>query len=228
MNKILFLGDSFTWGQGLYFYKWKDENKQLPNDVGGMFPSHSDYIDDEDLIYKDSLSFTNLVASHYDLIPIKREKNGGSNTEIIFDMLPMIDLYNNSIQKLVFQFTSISRYQFRDLNLREEDSNVSSFNQLFEERRYNFFNYVDSIIKYFSKLYNFDYCYMDWLGDFHMFSPNQFVKFKIENNTFNYFGKFLNDYKIDLDVSGKRIVDLHLNKPAQTILSTSIINHFNK
>ncbi len=226
MNKILFLGDSFTWGQGLYFYKWKDENKQLPNDVGGMYPSHSDFITKEDLIYKDTLSFTNLVSSHYNLTPIKREKNGGSNTEIIFDMLPMIDLYNNSIQKLVFQFTSISRYQFRDLNLREEDSNISSFNELFEERRYNFFNYIDSIIKYFSKLYNFEYCYMDWLGDFHMFSPNKFVKFKDDKNTYNYFGKFLDDYVIDLEINKLKILDKHFNKDGQQILSSGIITYF--
>ena len=33
MNKILFLGDSFTWGQGLYFYKWKEEGREMPSKV---------------------------------------------------------------------------------------------------------------------------------------------------------------------------------------------------
>ena len=123
MNKILFLGDSFTWGQGLYFYKWKEENKKLSNEVGGMYPSHSDYITEDDLIYKDKLSFTGMVSKYYNLEPIKRKLNGGSNTEIIMDMIPMIDKYNNSIEKLVFQFTSVSRYKFRDLNIN--DNNLS-------------------------------------------------------------------------------------------------------
>lgn len=223
MNKILFLGDSFTWGQGLYFYKWKYENRILPNEVGGMFPSHSDFITEDDLKYKDELSFTGLVSAYYNLEPIKRKTNGGSNTEIILDMLPLLDLYNNSIEKLVFQFTTISRYQFRDLNIRESNDIKLPFDILYEERKYNFFNYVDNIIKYFSNLYNFEYCYMDWLGDFYMFSPNKFVKY---NKTNYYFDKFLDEYKIDLDINGNRIIDKHLNKDGQSILSSSIIEYF--
>lgn len=228
MNKILFLGDSFTWGQGLYFYKWKDENKILSNDVGGMFPSHSDYISEDDLMYKDKLSFTGLVSEYYKLEPIKRKTNGGSNTEIILDMIPMLDLYNNSIDKLVFQFTTISRYQFRDLNIKDEDVIHPSFNELFEQRSFDFFNYVDGILKYFSKLYNFEYCYMDWLGDFHKFNTSKFVKYIVNGKNYYYFDKFLDEYKIQLDINGKNIIDLHLNKDAQTLLTTSIISHFGK
>ena len=225
MNKILFLGDSFTWGQGLYFYKWKEENKLLPKEVGGMFPSHSDYIEEDDLEYKDKLSFTGLVSSHYNLEPIKRKTNGGSNTEIVLDMLPLLDLHNNSIEKLVFQFTTISRYQFRDLNIKDEDGLVGSFNDLFENRKYNFFKYIDNTLKYFSELYKFEYCYMDWLGDFYMFSPYKFVKY---NKRDYYFDKFLDEYKIDLDINGNKIIDLHLNIDGQKIISASIIDYFNK
>ncbi len=225
MNKILFLGDSFTWGQGLYFYKWKEENKLLAKEVGGMFPSHSDYIEEDDLEYKDKLSFTGLVSSHYNLEPIKRKTNGGSNTEIVLDMLPLLDLHNNSIEKLVFQFTTISRYQFRDLNIKDEDSLIGSFNDLFENRKYNFFKYIDNTLRYFSELYKFEYCYMDWLGDFYMFSPYKFVKY---NKRDYYFDKFLDEYKIDLDINGNKIIDLHLNIDGQKIISSSIIDYFNK
>jgi hypothetical protein len=40
--------------------------------------------------------------------------------------------------------------------------------------------------------------------------------------------EFLNEYKIDLMVDNKPIIDLHLNKEGQKVLSNSIISHFGK
>lgn len=226
MNKILFIGDSFTWGQGLYFYKWKDENRILPNSVGGMYPAHSELITSDDLLYKDEHSFTGMVSKHYNLIPIKRETNGGSNTDLVIDMIKLLDSHTNSIDKVVFQFTTISRYQFRDLNMGNIDNCNGTFEEVFIERTKNFFNYVDGILKYFSNLYNFEYCYMDWLGDFYSISPDKFVKFEIDGKTYFYFDEFLNNYKIDININSIPIIDLHLNKDGQTISSAAIIKHF--
>jgi hypothetical protein len=223
---MLFIGDSFTWGQGLYFYKWKEENRNLPNSVGGMYPSHSEFIRPDDLIYKDIHSFTGIVSNHYNLIPIKRETNGGSNTDLVIDLIRLLDTYTNSIEKVVFQFTTISRYQFRDLNMGNIENCNGTFDDIFLERTKNFFYYVDGILKYFSNLYNFEYCYMDWLGDFYHILPNKFVKFNVDDKTYNYFGEFLDNYKIDININSIPIIDLHLNKDGQTISSTSIIQHF--
>jgi len=230
MNKILFLGDSFTWGQGLYFYKWKEEGREMPSDAGGMYPSHSHLIKADDLEYKDRFSFTGLVSSHYNLTPIKRAENGGSNTEILLDAMNLIDKHTNSIEKLVFQFTTISRYKFRDLNITDDDSNLpaNSFSSLFQQRCFNFYKHIDGILQYYSNLYNFEYCYMDWLGDFYKFNPHKFVKYESEKTHHYYFGKFLENYKIDIDIKGHKIIDLHLNKDAQQILSSGIISHFSE
>lgn len=226
MNKILFLGDSFTWGQGLYFYKWKEEGREMPSNVGGMFPSHSDLIKADDLEYKDKLSFTGLVSTHYNLLPIKRTENGGSNTEILLDAITLIDKHNNSIEKLVFQFTTVSRYQFRDLNITDEDALNPSFSSMFEQKSFNFFKHIDGILKYYSNLYKFEYCYMDWLGDFYKFNPYKFVRYPYNKKEVYYFNELLDDYKIDIDINQHKIIDLHLNKDAQDILSTGIIKHF--
>jgi len=228
MNKILFLGDSFTWGQGLYFYKWKEEGREMPANVGGMFPSHCDLIKSDDLEYKDRLSFTGLVSSHYKRTPIKRVENGGSNTEILLDAISLIDKHSNSIDKLVFQFTTISRYQFRDLYISDEDALNPSFSSMFEQRCFNFYRYVDYTLNYYSKLYNFDYCYMDWLGDFYKFNTHKFVKYNHGSNYHYYFDKLLEEYKIDIDIKGHKIIDLHLNKDAQQILSSGIISLFSE
>ena len=106
MNKILFIGDSFTWGQGLYFYKWMEQKRELPSSVGGMYPSHAHLVTADDIKYKDENSFTGLLSKYYGLEAAKRQNNGGSNTEIILDMIPMIDKLGNDIDKVVFQFTS--------------------------------------------------------------------------------------------------------------------------
>ncbi len=67
---------------------------------------------------------------------------------------------------------------------------------------------------------------MDWLGDFYHILPNKFVKFNVDDKTYNYFGEFLDNYKIDININSIPIIDLHLNKDGQTISSTSIIQHF--
>jgi hypothetical protein len=226
MSKILFIGDSFTWGQGLYFYKWIEDKRQLPSSVGGMYPSHSHLVTPTDIKYKDELSFTGLVSKYYGLEPHKRLTNGGSNTEIILDMIPMLDKLGNDVEKVVFQFTSISRYQFRDLNMGSIDNCEGTFDDIFKKRVSNLFNYVDNTLSYFSSLYNFKYCYLDWLGDFYNESPLKFVKYNVNGSHYSYFNEFLNEYKIDLVVDGKPIIDLHLNNEGQKILTNSIISHF--
>lgn len=228
MNKILFIGDSFTWGQGLYFYKWMEENKELPESAGGMYSSHSHLVTPADVKYKDKHSFTGLVSSHYGLEPIKRLNNGGGNTDIILDMIPMIDKFGNDIDKVIFQFTSISRYQFRDLNMGNIENCIGTFDEVYARRISNLFKYVDNTLTYFSDLYNFEYCYLDWLGDFYKEAPSKFVKYSVNGIRCQYFNQFLNEYKIDLMVGGKSIVDLHLNKDGQKVLTNSIISHFGK
>lgn len=226
MNKIIFIGDSFTWGQGLYFYKWLEDGRKLPDTFGPMYPSHSDILTEEDLKYKDNLSYTKLVSDYYNCEPVKIQTNGGSNTEHIFDMLKLIDEHRDSISKLVFQFTALSRYQFRDLNLKFDENYDGDFDSLYNNRCGEFFNYIDCILKYHSKIYDFEYCYLDWLGDVYPHSENQFVQYKVNGNTYYNFNEFLNEYKLDLVIDNKPVVDLHLNREGQRILTKSIINHF--
>jgi hypothetical protein len=52
------------------------------------------------------------------------------------------------------------------------------------------------------------------------------VKYEVDGETYYNFNEFLEKYKLDLMVDGTHIVDSHLNKEGQTILSNSIISHF--
>jgi len=101
---IYFLGDSFTWGQGLYFEKWEKLG------YGNMINKHSpDIFAHECLSYDDhkfrkEFHFPNLVAKHFDRDYVTDWHNGGTN----YDLLKYIAcLPAGAIQDLVVvQFTS--------------------------------------------------------------------------------------------------------------------------
>ena len=102
---IYFFGDSFTWGQGLYFEKWHE--KGIKSDL--MAKHMPDTFPQECLSYDDNKirkerHFPNLVAKHFDRDYITDWHNGGTN----YNVLRFLGLVTGSpIQDItVFQFTS--------------------------------------------------------------------------------------------------------------------------
>ena len=108
---IIFLGDSFTWGQGLYSKKWLEEGKSIEYCNQHMPPKFSheniSYSDDE---YRKRHHFPNLVAKHYDRPYYTKSKNGGNNSEIN-NICRYIGNYahDDSIDLVVVQFTEFMR-----------------------------------------------------------------------------------------------------------------------
>lgn len=80
---IIFLGDSFTWGQGLYTKKWIQDGKSIEYCNNHLPPTFShgniSHSDDE---YRRKYHFPNLVAKHYDRSYYVKPKNGGTNRDI--------------------------------------------------------------------------------------------------------------------------------------------------
>jgi len=110
---IVFLGDSFTWGQGLNLEKWNIEgnidNKEyiLPPEFN---PELNSYEDDE---YRKKHHFPNLVSNYLNKSYCSIWGNGGSNKNII-DILKNINSQfyagiDSSIDFFVIQFTCPSR-----------------------------------------------------------------------------------------------------------------------
>jgi len=108
---IVFLGDSFTWGQGLYFKKWLKEGNPIKYCNQHLPPNFSQenisYSDDE---YRRKHHFPNLVAKHYDRSYYSKPKNGGSNYTI-YKMAAEINEYahKNAVELVVVQFTDYTR-----------------------------------------------------------------------------------------------------------------------
>lgn len=126
---IIFLGDSFTWGQGLYSKKWIKEgkdvefcNKHLPPNFNHQNISYSD---DE---YRRKYHFPNLVAKHYDRSYFHRTSNGGSNNDLtaIAHTLPN-HCPLEGIDFVVVQFTEFTRSLDYNYKLSENITNFDEF-----------------------------------------------------------------------------------------------------
>lgn len=109
---ILFLGDSFTWGQGLYYRRWikdglssDDINKKLP-----PYTFHENIISYEDDNYRKNHHFPALVSKHFNKPYSTKYGNGGSNRNII-NILKNIrhQMMFETIELIIVQFTFWSR-----------------------------------------------------------------------------------------------------------------------
>ena len=109
MKGIIFAGDSFTWGQGLYFYS------KLPrlfypkfNQPGG------DNVTKSHILFKNLKSFARLVSNHFNTFEIKKEKNGGSDDEALqfIDDLFENDFIYDDFDFAILQTTQPFRTKF--------------------------------------------------------------------------------------------------------------------
>jgi hypothetical protein len=110
---ILFLGDSFTWGQGLQYihlvekkgWSWEDCSKIIPPKI------QMEWLGFEEDEYRKQNSFPYLISKKIDLpFAVGRFENGGDN-QTIYQMLngiqPFISV--NNIFCLVVQFSEPAR-----------------------------------------------------------------------------------------------------------------------
>jgi lysophospholipase L1-like esterase len=112
---IVFLGDSFTWGQGLFFEKWASDGidvKKWIDTNGNVDDYPHENIDYESDKYRRENHFPALVAKHFNKTYTTRWGNGGSNWDIIniLNNVPSLaPQYRNTIDLFVIQFTDFSR-----------------------------------------------------------------------------------------------------------------------
>jgi hypothetical protein len=74
MKGILFGGDSFTWGQGLYFYSNLPRQKYPLNE----YTYQRTELTDAQIKYKDVSRWARIVANYFNTFEIVKNQNGGS------------------------------------------------------------------------------------------------------------------------------------------------------
>lgn len=242
---IVFLGDSFSWGQGLYLPYWVDKKpdalRKLPEDI--QWVHQEKFVDEEDLKIKDELSFTGIVSKQLGRECVKRVGNGGNNlvnlSIVSSDSMLSVDgkltpqfSFKNKDIILIFQFTHFGRndiLQYMTEDEREEILKLDirdsreAINRLFRNRVKAHFDYIDSKLETYSKGMGFEYWYMDWLGDFCEFRPDKFIDIKVGSNSRKYFSALVDGYDIKFNFEGRHMRDGHLNVEANKMIAESIL-----
>jgi len=227
---ILFLGDSFTWGQGLPIEKWLKEGKTVEECNRLMPPTHpSELYNYEDDNYRKQNHFPNLVAKHFNKSYTTKFGNGGTNKDII-DIIQNIGSHcdGNGVDFYVIQFTEISR----DLDLHDisgklfEDTVLKKgVDEFFEDYIKEQIKIIDNNI---SKAYNKKWFGFSWRDDFGKILeenfPKNYIPIDYNNKSYNNFEE-LRYKKRELILSNKHngIIDDHLNSEGHQVIADSII-----
>jgi|14BtaG_2_1085337.scaffolds.fasta_scaffold08855_4 lysophospholipase L1-like esterase len=230
---IIFLGDSFTWGQGLQLSYWIDNgksieecNKLMPPDV----PSETyDYYTDE---FRRKHHFPNLVSKHFNKSYVTKYGNGGTNNDIveILDSLPN-QMDCGGIDFFVIQLTESSRdlpehyASNKELNLplTEQIKEIDKWLEEYKEDK------IKQIIGKIRLISNAPFFITTWRKDFNHILEKKFKEYLIplqyNENTYISFEELGEENKhLHLNHQFEDSHDLHLNIDAHKIIASSIIN----
>ena len=134
---IVFIGDSFTWGQGLPTEKWLTEGKCVEECNQFIPPKFSpDMYDYEDDKFRQDFHYPNLVSKYFNKSYATKWGNGGSNENIIGILKNMRNQFyadiGDSIDTFVIQLTCPGRSEYIpsdeniELEIREIDNIITS------------------------------------------------------------------------------------------------------
>jgi len=217
---ILFLGDSFTWGQGLQIPYWIEQgksieeiNKHLPPDV----PAETyDYYSD---LERKKLHYPNLVAKHFNKSYAVKFGNGGTNSDILFHLNNLRQMMDSrGIDFFVIQLTEVGR-DLPELHDYKGDIPVDEYINSFIETQMKQISNVCSDKPWFV---------FSWRPEFDNILSTKykdnFVKLEHNNKTYLNFQDLGNDNQ-DLYLGCKYdgIDDNHLTPEAHEIFAKSII-----
>ena len=235
---IVFLGDSFTWGQGLPIEKWiQTDNLSIEECNKFSPPEYScesyNYEDDN---YRKQNHFPNLVAQHFNKSYVTKFGNGGNNKNIV-DILQNLDSHfvdDRGIDFFVFQFTDFLRdpyFDFAQDIIHEQGDSYkfeNNINKLFEDYIRTQLHLIDDLIQ----RRNSKWIGFSWREDFgkvlKQYYPNNYIPLIHNNKSYNNFGKLVDD-DLKLKLSGKWVglEDGHLNSDGHRVIANCIINKIN-
>ena len=235
---IVFLGDSFTWGQGLPIEKWiQTDNLSIEECNKFSPPEYScesyNYEDDN---YRKQNHFPNLVAKHFNKSYVTKFGNGGNNKNIV-DILQNLDSHfvdDRGIDFFVFQFTDFLRdpyFDFAQDIIHEQGDSYkfeNNLNKLFEDYIRTQLHLIDDLIQ----RRNSKWIGFSWREDFgkvlKQYYPNNYIPLIHNNKSYNNFGKLVDD-DLKLKLSGKWVglEDGHLNSDGHRVIANCIINKIN-
>jgi len=218
---IIFLGDSFTWGQGLYSKKWIQEGKSIEYCNEHLPPTFSheniSYSDDE---YRRKHHFPNLVAKHYDRSYYVKSKNGGSNGDIFDITRDIYSICNEEATNLVVvQFTEF----LRDLNYKIENESIDLEKFIEEECK----SQINSIYQSLKTNDVVNFIFFSWRSDIGNILKKDYNQYYVplyyKNKEYVCFADMLKENS-ELELDGELgVTDGHLSELGHRVIADSII-----
>lgn len=216
---IVFLGDSFTWGQGLQYiyltenkgWSWEDCKKIVPPNV------QMEWLGFEEDEYRRKNAFPYLVSKKIDLpFCLGRFENGGDN-QTIYQMLTAIQPFitTNNIFCLVVQFSEPSRsLQY------EYDESLGSIDDQIKNQAIR--------IDEFCKRANIPWLGVSWQPEIGNFLkeeyPDNYIPIIYKEKEFTNFSTINGELKGIFLHDVYPIEDSHLNLEGHTLVSEMIYN----
>lgn len=111
-NKIIFSGDSFTWGQGLQYYGGFSDIKIMP---GNQYIRS--YLTEQHISYIKENRYAKLVSTYFNCAEIVKPDNGGSDDESIKFIYKNI---NDDVKVVILQTTQPARSVYNYFYKNEE------------------------------------------------------------------------------------------------------------
>lgn len=257
MKGLIFAGDSYTWGQGLYYYS------ELPN-IKFPPPNHyiREYVTEAHMRFKDTQRFARIVANNFNTFELTKDENGGSD----MDSLMFIDNVFNSgytyddISYIIFQTTQPFRSNFdftykgveysAQINKYTKIDKITedAFNGWLAENNYDY-GYFEFLQRsqILQKIKNMFLFYeglgikckiMCWVDDYvplilnDEYLNNRFIKIKYLEEEFLYIQALANKHNkfliSDDPYFAESPGDSHVSLAAQRLIADSIIQKINK
>jgi lysophospholipase L1-like esterase len=241
---ILFLGDSLTWGQGLFYEKWKAEGKNVEElSIKYQVPKYPhEKIDYESDKFRKENAYPALVSKHFNLSFSTKWGNGGSNYDIvnILNILPSlinpihVDLvviqftdfsrlngieYNNAVKKFTDNLDHKKMLDKYDLNIQREIDKKIVNDQLYEINK----QLKKNKLKWIG---------ISWRDDFGKILkseyPNQYTSIYHNNIEHDSFDFLVEGTYNPNNLTSIGAADAHLNLKGHQIIANSIIRKIEK
>lgn len=221
---ILFLGDSFTWGQGLQIPYWIERGYSI-DEINDLMPpavaleNVMDYNADE---YRKKHHFPNLVAKHFNKPYSTKWGNGGNNSDCIFLLKNLFRNISNTqgIEFVVIQFTDSQR----DIDLQGYVDSGQNPDIVLKTHCEQTVKNLDDVCKMLNTKW-FGFSWFDDIGTvLEKNYKDNYIPIIYKGKKYNCFEILRHQCELNFDCTiNEKIHDSHINYLGHEIIADSII-----
>jgi len=213
---LVFLGDSFTWGQGLHYYYMIENHGWTQSDCKKFFDNRYrfEWLGFEADEYRRKYSFPYLVSNKLNKLMITPSFENGGDNKSILDILKCLKYFTttNNVENIIIQFSTPTR------NLNENEYKTV------EHLIYTQIKKIDDECKRM----NIKWIGFSWVPEFSIilkkYFPNNFTPIQYKNKEYHTITGNDENLKELFFPYDLKINDAHPNKLGHEIISKSIIN----